>query len=68
MEQLAGQGNGSYTYIDTMAEAEKRFVDLTATLKTIHHPPKNPQLPQNKTHIFFESLEPVDPPEPFVNN
>ncbi len=36
MEQLADQGNGSYAYVDTMAEAEKLFVeDLTATLQTI---------------------------------
>jgi Ca-activated chloride channel homolog len=36
MEQLADQGDGGYAYVDTLAEAQKIFVeDLGATLQTI---------------------------------
>lgn len=36
MEQLADQGNGTYAYVDTLAEAERIFADdLTATIFTI---------------------------------
>ncbi|HNT25533.1 MAG TPA: von Willebrand factor type A domain-containing protein [Anaerolineales bacterium] len=36
MEQLADKGNGNYSYIDTVDQAEKLFVeDLTATLQVI---------------------------------
>jgi Ca-activated chloride channel family protein len=36
MEQLANQGDGSYAYVDTMAEAQRIFVqNLTGTLQTI---------------------------------
>jgi len=36
MEQLADSGNGNYAYVDSLAEAEKLFVDdLTSTLQAI---------------------------------
>ena len=36
MEQLANNGNGSYTYVDTLNEARRVFVEhLTGTLQTI---------------------------------
>ncbi|MCP4358715.1 MAG: DUF3520 domain-containing protein, partial [Chloroflexi bacterium] len=36
MEQLANDGDGHYTYVDTLDEAEKLFVDnLTSTLQVI---------------------------------
>lgn len=36
MEQLANDGNGFYTYVDTLDEARRVFVeDLTSTLQTI---------------------------------
>ncbi len=36
MEQLADNGNGNYAYVDSLAEAEKLFVDdLTSTLQAI---------------------------------
>ena len=36
MEQLANKGNGSYVYVDTLAEAKRIFVeDLTGTLQII---------------------------------
>lgn len=36
MEQLANKGNGSYTYVDTLKEAERVFVEnLTGTLQII---------------------------------
>lgn len=36
MEQLADNGNGHYTYVDTLNEAERIFVDnLTSTLQVI---------------------------------
>ena len=36
MEQLANNGNGSYTYVDTLSEAKRIFVEnLTGTLQVI---------------------------------
>jgi Ca-activated chloride channel family protein len=36
MEQLANQGDGTYAYVDTLAEAQRIFVqNLTGTLQTI---------------------------------
>ena len=36
MEQLANDGDGFYSYVDTLDEAERVFVrDLTSTLLTV---------------------------------
>lgn len=72
MEQLADQGDGHYAYVDTLAEAEKLFVeDLTSTLQTIAVDAKiqvdfNPEIISQYRLIGYENRAVAD--EDFRND
>lgn len=66
MEQLADNGDGSYAYVDTLAEARKLFVDdLTSTLQVIARDAKiqvdfNPQVVGYYRLIGYENRDVAD--------
>ncbi len=66
MEQLADEGNGFYTYIDTLAEAEKVFVEnLTGTLQLIARDAKiqvefNPEVVSRYRLVGYENRDVAD--------
>lgn len=66
MEQLADNGDGNYAYVDTLAEAEKLFVDdLTSTLQTIARDAKvqvdfNPEVVGYYRLIGYENRDVAD--------
>ena len=66
MEQLADNGNGHYAYVDTLAEAEKLFVEkLTGTLQAIALDAKiqvdfNPDVVAYYRLIGYENREVAD--------
>lgn len=72
MEQLADQGDGNYTYIDTLDEAERVFADkLTATIFTIAKDAKiqvefNPTLVERYRLLGYENRDVAD--EDFRND
>ena len=72
MEQLADQGNGSYAYVDTLAEAEDLFVNnLVSTLQVIALDAKiqvefDPQTVQQYRLIGYENRAIAD--QDFRNN
>ena len=66
LEQLADNGDGFYAYVDTLAEAERLFVDgLTGTLLTVAEEAKvqvefNPQSVQAYRLLGFENRAVAD--------
>ncbi len=66
MEQLADDGDGNYAYVDTLAEAQKLFVeDLTSTLQVIARDAKvqvdfNPELVARYRLIGYENRAVAD--------
>ncbi len=72
MEQLADDGDGFYTYVDTLKEAERVFVhDLTSTLQVIARDAKiqvdfNPQVVRSYRLIGYENRDVAD--EDFRND
>jgi len=66
MEQLADNGNGFYTYIDTLKEAQRLFVDnLTSTLQVIAMDAKvqvdfNPEVVARYRLVGFENRDVTD--------
>ena len=72
MEQLADQGDGNYTYIDTLDEAERVFADkLTATIFTIAKDAKiqvefNPSVVERYRLLGYENRAVAD--EDFRND
>lgn len=66
MEQLADQGDGFYSYVDTMAEARRLFVDeLTGTLLTIANDAKiqvefNPETVERYRLLGYENRDVAD--------
>jgi len=66
MEQLADEGNGFYTYIDTLDEAEKVFVEnLTGTLQLIARDAKtqvefNPEVVSRYRLVGYENRDVAD--------
>ncbi|MCI0397658.1 MAG: VWA domain-containing protein [Chloroflexi bacterium] len=67
MEQLADQGDGNYAYVDTLAEAQKLFVeDLTSTLQVIALDARvqvdfNPEVVSQYRLIGYENRAVADP-------
>ncbi|MBN1488000.1 MAG: von Willebrand factor type A domain-containing protein [Anaerolineae bacterium] len=72
MEQLANDGNGFYTYVDTLKEAERVFVhDLTSTLQVIAKDAKiqvdfNPSVISRYRLLGYENRDVAD--EDFRND
>jgi Ca-activated chloride channel family protein len=72
MEQLANDGNGNYAYVDTLAEAERVFVEnLTGTLQVIAKDSKvqvefDPEVVKSYRLIGYENRDVAD--EDFRND
>jgi len=72
MEQLADDGDGNYAYVDTLAEAERVFVEnLTGTLQTIAQEAKiqvdfNPEVVSRYRLLGYENRDVAD--EDFRND